>query len=117
MPNSVSLALRRGSCGVCWGVLCCGGRGGGGIRVLHRDTGALRRELILDPTRDYQVDLANWTLLKWLGEPCPYYHWRQADRRPYVHPGDEHLLPAIAPEFEHGPTSRVLRLRAAAAAG
>jgi hypothetical protein len=56
------------------------------------------------------VDINNWTLLKWLDEPCPYYDWRQSDARP-VHPDDKPLLKEMTAEFVHGPTGRVLRLK------
>jgi hypothetical protein len=56
------------------------------------------------------VDPTNWTLLKWLDDPCPYYDWHQ-NGDPMVHPHDEHLLPAMTTEFTNGPTSRILRLK------
>lgn len=58
------------------------------------------------------VDLNNWTLLKWLDEPCPFYDWRGSElAAPRVHPDDEHLLPTMTTEFASGATTRVLRLR------
>ena len=58
------------------------------------------------------VDLNNWTLLKWLDEPCPFYDWRGSTaERPWVHPDDEHLMAAMTTEFANGATSRVLRMR------
>lgn len=59
------------------------------------------------------VDLNSWRLLKWLDRPCPFYDWRAVeDDEPMLDPDDEvHVLP-MATEFEHGPTARVLRLRA-----
>lgn len=58
------------------------------------------------------VDLNNWTLLKWLDEPCPFYDWRGSRaERPWVHPGDEHLMSVMTTEFAGGATSRVLRMR------
>ncbi|WP_293314799.1 PAS domain-containing protein [Mycobacterium sp.] len=58
------------------------------------------------------VDPKNWTLLKWLDEPCPFYDWRgAASDRPKVHPDDEHLIASMTDEFADGPTSRVLRMR------
>jgi len=58
------------------------------------------------------VDLNNWTLLKWLDEPCPFYEWRGSRaNRPRVHPDDEHLMAAMTTEFADGATSRVLRMR------
>ncbi|MBV9090142.1 MAG: DUF5593 domain-containing protein [Mycobacteriaceae bacterium] len=56
------------------------------------------------------VDINNWTLLKWLDDPCPYYDWRQPGDE-VVHPGDEPLTKAMTAEFVDGPTSRVLRLK------
>ncbi len=58
------------------------------------------------------VDLNNWTLLKWLDEPCTFYDWR-GDKvdRPWVHPDDEHLIAAMKTEVALGATSRVLLLR------
>jgi hypothetical protein len=55
------------------------------------------------------VDLNNWTLLKWLDEPCPFYDWRRA----VVHPEDERQFAAMTTEFSDGATARVLRLRGA----
>jgi hypothetical protein len=58
------------------------------------------------------VDLKNWTLLKWLDAPAPFYDWRgRKAERPWVHPDDEHLVSAMAKEFADGATSRVLRMR------
>ncbi|BBX75871.1 DUF5593 domain-containing protein [Mycobacterium shinjukuense] len=54
------------------------------------------------------VDLKNWTLLKWLDEPCPFYDWRVIE--PRVHPDDEALMSAMTTEFANGASSRVLRL-------
>jgi hypothetical protein len=58
------------------------------------------------------VDLHNWTLLKWLDEPCTFYDWRGSETdRPKVHPDDQHLMSAMTREFANGATSRVLRMR------
>lgn len=58
------------------------------------------------------VDLSNWTLLKWLDEPAPFYNWRSSDTdRPRVHPDDKQLVSSMSKEFSKGPTSRVLRMR------
>ncbi len=58
------------------------------------------------------VDLNNWTLLKWLDEPCTFYDWRGSRaERPWVHPDDEPVLASMTKEFADGPTSRVLRMR------
>ena len=38
------------------------------------------------------VDLNNWSLLKWLDEPCPFYDWRGSETdRSRIHPDDEHV--------------------------
>jgi hypothetical protein len=55
-------------------------------------------------------DLNNWTLLKWLDEPCPFYDWRSVENSPRVHPNDEHLMASMTTEFAQGATARVLRL-------
>jgi len=58
------------------------------------------------------VDLKNWTLLKWLDEPCPYYDWRDGESpTPALCPADEHLMASMTAELAAGATSRVLRLR------
>jgi hypothetical protein len=58
------------------------------------------------------VDLNNWTLLKWLDEPCTFYDWRGSDKeRPKVHPDDVPQMSAMTTEFSNGTTSRVLRMR------
>jgi Rv3651-like, C-terminal domain/Rv3651-like, middle domain/Rv3651-like, N-terminal len=58
------------------------------------------------------VDLNNWTLLKWLDEPCSFYDWRGSEvDRPKVHPDDEHVMASMTKEFANGATSRVLRMR------
>lgn len=57
------------------------------------------------------LDLNNWTLLKWLDEPCPFYDWRGAEKgNPRVHPDDRPHIPAMTTELPHGATSRVLRM-------
>ena len=53
------------------------------------------------------VDLNNWHLLKWMGEPCPYYDWHSEAP---CHPDDVELLASMTTEFGDGATSRVLRL-------
>jgi hypothetical protein len=58
------------------------------------------------------VDLNNWTLLKWLDEPCTFYDWRGASvDKPKVHPDDVHQMTSMTAEFRKGATSRVLRMR------
>jgi hypothetical protein len=57
------------------------------------------------------IDLNNWTLLKWLDEPCPFYDWRHsAVNMPRIHPSDEPRLAAMTAEFAGGATSGVLRM-------
>jgi hypothetical protein len=54
------------------------------------------------------VDLNNWTLLKWIDDPCPYFNWRG---RVQMHPNDrEHFAQRMAAELETGSTGGVLRL-------
>lgn len=54
------------------------------------------------------VDLNNWTLLKWLDDPCPYFNWRG---RVQMHPGDHEIYSArMTDELADGTTSAVLRL-------
>jgi Rv3651-like, C-terminal domain/Rv3651-like, middle domain/Rv3651-like, N-terminal len=56
-------------------------------------------------------DLNNWTLLKWLDEPCGFYDWRRAaTSSPRVHPGDEPKMAAMTAEFANGATVGVLRM-------
>ena len=57
------------------------------------------------------IDLNNWTLLKWLDEPCTFYDWRSSETgKPRVHPDDKDLMSAMTREFGGGATSRVLRM-------
>ncbi len=56
------------------------------------------------------VDVNNWTLLKWLDDPCPYYDWRQTDD-PMVHPDDETLEKTMKDEIPVGRTRGILRLK------
>ena len=54
------------------------------------------------------VNLNNWTLLKWIDDPCPYFNWRG---RTQMHPEDHKRFSArMAAELETGNTSGVLRL-------
>jgi hypothetical protein len=54
------------------------------------------------------IDLKNWTLLKWLDEPCPYFNWRAHGE---MHPDDrKHYAETMTAELENGSTSAVLRL-------
>jgi Family of unknown function (DUF5628)/Domain of unknown function (DUF5593) len=56
-------------------------------------------------------DPYNWTVLKWLDEPCPFYDWRRitADA-PRMHPRDEAKMAAMTAEFARGAASGVLRM-------
>jgi hypothetical protein len=56
------------------------------------------------------ADPNNWTLLKWLDEPCPFYNWRVNEPDKRVHPDDEHVMASMTMEFADGAASRVLRL-------
>lgn len=56
------------------------------------------------------VDLTNWTLLKWLDEPCPFYDWRGTDDKRRVHPEDIGVLHCLTEGLADCPISRVLRL-------
>lgn len=59
------------------------------------------------------VEINNWTLLKWLDDPCPFFDWRAGDAdNPVVHPDETAELAIMTTEFVTGPTARVLRLRA-----
>lgn len=54
------------------------------------------------------VDLGNWTLLKWIDDPCPYFNWRG---RVQMHPEDhEHFSARMTEELNNGTTSGVVRL-------
>lgn len=56
------------------------------------------------------VDLSNWTLLKWIDDPCPYFDWRG---RVQMHPEDhENFAARMADELATGTTCAVLRLPA-----
>jgi hypothetical protein len=58
------------------------------------------------------VDPVNWTLLKWLDEPAPFFDWRARDAgRPSVNPADAMHMARMTLEFANGATSGVLRLR------
>jgi hypothetical protein len=59
------------------------------------------------------VDLKNWTLLKWLDDPVPFFDWRASmtgDRA--VHPADRDQMRKMATEFASGAASGVLRMKA-----
>lgn len=56
------------------------------------------------------VDLGNWTLIKWLDEPCPFYDWRG---RTQMHPDDHRRFAAeMREELSFDQTSAVVRLPA-----
>jgi hypothetical protein len=56
-------------------------------------------------------DPHNWTMLKWLDEPCPFYDWRRiAADAPRMHPSDQAKMAAMTAEFARGATSGVLRM-------
>lgn len=58
-------------------------------------------------------DLNNWTLLKWLDAPCPFYDWRGSHTdKARVHPDDKPVMASMTKEFINGAaTSGVLRMR------
>ncbi|MBS9533226.1 DUF5593 domain-containing protein [Mycobacterium sp. M1] len=58
------------------------------------------------------VDMADWRLLKWLDDPCPFYDWRGTVDAPRVHPDDEPVVAKMTAEFGTGPTAGMLRMRA-----
>jgi Family of unknown function (DUF5628)/Domain of unknown function (DUF5593) len=56
-------------------------------------------------------DPNNWTMLKWLDEPCPFYDWRRiASDAQRMHPSDQAKMAAMTAEFARGATSGVLRM-------
>jgi hypothetical protein len=58
------------------------------------------------------VDPDNWTLLKWIDDPCPYYDWRGTESgEPFVDPAEAAHMYSMATEFADGAAGRVLRLR------
>ena len=60
------------------------------------------------------IDPVNWTLLKWLDDPAPFFDWRvKASGEPSVNPADALHMARMAVEFANGATSGVLRLRSA----
>jgi len=57
------------------------------------------------------VDLRNWTLLKWLDDPAPFFDWRASMAGEHiVHPEDRPQMARMAAEFVTGTTSGVLRM-------
>jgi hypothetical protein len=59
------------------------------------------------------VDLTNWTLLKWLDDPVPFFDWRASLAGDHaVHPADRGQMREMATEFVGGSASGVLRMKA-----
>jgi len=57
------------------------------------------------------VDLTNWTLLKWLDDPVPFFDWRASMAGDHVvHPDDRPRMAKMAEEFASGTASGVLRM-------
>jgi hypothetical protein len=57
------------------------------------------------------VDLNNWTLLKWIDDPCPLFNWRGRAGEVRMHPEDRaHFAERMTAELETGTTCAVLRL-------
>ena len=58
------------------------------------------------------VDPVNWTLLKWLDDPAPFFDWRARESgESSVNPADALHMARMALEFSNGATTGVLRLR------
>jgi hypothetical protein len=59
------------------------------------------------------VDPRNWTLLKWLDEPAPFFDWRLNEAgEPPVNPADASQLARMTEELASGSTAGVLYMRA-----
>lgn len=59
------------------------------------------------------VDPINWTLLKWLDDPAPFFDWHARESgKEAVNPADALHMARMALEYANGATSGVLRLRA-----
>jgi hypothetical protein len=59
------------------------------------------------------VDLGNWTLLKWLDDPVPFFNWRSAlSGEHVVHPADRPQMASMAEQFTTGTATGVLRMPA-----
>lgn len=57
------------------------------------------------------VDPTNWTLLKWLDEPAPFFDWRVSLAGDHaVHPDDQAETARMATEFNTGIATGVLRM-------
>ena len=58
------------------------------------------------------VDPVNWTLLKWLDKPAPFFDWHPTESgESPVNPADAQHMARMAVEFGNGATSGVLRMR------
>ncbi|MGE2724275.1 PAS domain-containing protein [Mycolicibacterium pulveris] len=59
------------------------------------------------------VDLTDWTLLKWLDDPAPFFDWRTSMAGEHtVHPDDRARMDEMARQFTSGTASGVLRMTA-----
>jgi hypothetical protein len=59
------------------------------------------------------VDLTNWTLLKWLDDPAPFFDWRTSMAGEHtVHLDDRPEMVRMATDFAGGTASGVLRMAA-----
>ncbi len=59
------------------------------------------------------IDLKNWTLLKWLDDPVPFFDWRASMAGDHVvHSEDRGQMAKMAAEFGTGTASGVLRMKA-----
>ncbi len=56
------------------------------------------------------VDPRNWSLLKWLDDPAPFFDWRAGVVGDRAHPDDKATLAAMATEFASGATSGLLQM-------
>ncbi|MEO3758452.1 PAS domain-containing protein [Mycobacterium sp. B14F4] len=57
------------------------------------------------------VDLSNWTLLKWLDDPAPFFDWRASLAGEHVvQPADRPEMARMADDFATGTASGVLRM-------
>lgn|GEM_PF-351931 len=56
------------------------------------------------------VDPRNWSLLKWLDDPAPFFDWRAGVVGDRGHPDDQPTRATMATEFADGATSAVLQM-------
>lgn len=56
------------------------------------------------------VDPRQWSLLKWLDDPAPFFDWRAGIVGDRAHPDDQAVLAGMDTEFTTGVTSGVLRM-------